>query len=64
MTLSFLYLKDTDIAIRYGISRATIWRWVKNNKFPRPIKLGAGSTRWRLSDLEIWEQIQSQRAGL
>ena len=64
MTLSLLYLKDTDIAMRYGISRATIWRWVKNNKFPRPIKLGAGSTRWRLSDLEVWEQIQSQKGDL
>ena len=23
--------------------------------FPKPVKLGAGSTRWRASDLEAWE---------
>ena len=40
--------------MRYGISRPTIWRWLKKGKFPRPKKL-LGSTRWKLEDLEIWE---------
>ncbi|MDF2578238.1 MAG: hypothetical protein K0S74_1722 [Chlamydiales bacterium] len=58
------FLRDTEVAIRYGISRPTIWRWVKLNKFPKPIKLGAGSTRWRLADLEIWERTQYQEGSL
>lgn len=49
------FLKDTEVAVRYGVSRPTIWRWTKNGKFPKPVKLGAGSTRWRASDLEAWE---------
>ena len=49
------FLKDTEVATRYGVSRPTIWRWTKNGNFPKPVKLGAGSTRWRASDLETWE---------
>ncbi len=49
------FLKDTEVAVRYGVSRPTIWRWTKNGNFPKPVKLGAGSTRWRASDLEAWE---------
>jgi prophage regulatory protein len=57
------YLRDTEAAHRYGISRPTIWRWVKNGKFPKPIKLSTGSTRWRLADLESWENSQTSGEG-
>ncbi len=49
------HLSDRAVAFRFEISRATVWRWVKENKFPKPIKLSAGSTRWKLSDIEAWE---------
>ncbi len=49
------HLSDKAVAIRFEISRATVWRWVKENKFPKPIKLSPGSTRWKLSDIEAWE---------
>ncbi len=29
------FLRDTEVAIRYGVSRPTIWRWTKNGKFPK-----------------------------
>jgi prophage regulatory protein len=48
------FLRDIEVAIRYDISRSTIWRWLKEGKFPRPVKLGAASTRWLISDLEEW----------
>jgi len=59
------YLADSDIAIRYGVSRQTIWRWNretrynrgKGNDFPKPVILG-GSTRWLISELEAWEEQQ------
>lgn len=55
------FLRDIQVAHRYGVSRPTIWRWLKNGKIPKPLIIGAGSTRWRSSDLEIWEQIQAQK---
>ena len=52
------FLTDKDVAQRYSIGRATVWRWVKTiPEFPNPIKL-AGCTRWRLEELLVWERQQ------
>jgi prophage regulatory protein len=34
------------------MSRATIWRKVKNGTFPPPIKLSDNVTAWAMSDIE------------
>jgi len=34
------------------VSPATIWRWVRDGKFPQPFKLSAGVTAWRVADIE------------
>ena len=52
------YMTDTALAERYQVSRATIWRWAKSDRFPDPIKLSAGCTRWRIADIEHWESEQ------
>ncbi len=50
-----MYLADKDLANRLAISRQTIWRLVKADpKFPKPVKLSAGCTRWQLSEVEAW----------
>ena len=49
------YLSDKAVAERYQSSRSTVWRWVKEGKFPKPVKLATGTTRWHLTDLEHWE---------
>ncbi|MBT4129243.1 MAG: AlpA family phage regulatory protein [Candidatus Marinimicrobia bacterium] len=50
-----LYQSDKQVANRFEVSRATVWRWVKEGLFPKPVKLSAGCTRWKLSDIEQWE---------
>ena len=51
-----MYCADKDLATRFGVSRQTIWRLVKSDpKFPKPIRLTAGCTRWQLSEIEAWE---------
>lgn len=52
------YLSDKSVAERYDTSRNTIWRWVREAKLPKPIKLSDGTTRWKLSDLQCWEAKQ------
>jgi prophage regulatory protein len=54
------YLSDRQTAERFGVSRCTVWRWLREGGFPRPIKLSAGCTRWRLSDVERWENEKTQ----
>lgn len=57
------FLSDYQVAKRYVISRSAIWRWVNNDpKFPRPIKLSRGTTRWKLSDLVKFE-VETERPG-
>lgn len=38
-------------ALNGDVSAATIWRWVKEGKLPRPEKLGPNTTVWRVGDL-------------
>ena len=54
-----LFLTDIAVAKRYSVSRPTIWRWVKSlDGFPGPIQISVGTTRWRLADLEAWDEAQ------
>ena len=38
----------------YKVSPATIYRWIKEGKFPPPIHFGPNMVRWKASDLERW----------
>lgn len=42
------------------VSPATIWRWVREGKFPKPFKLGQSVTVW---DLDAVEEFLAERAG-
>ena len=50
---------DATLANELGISRATVWRYVKQGIIPKPIKLSAGATRF---DLRASRQAISTRA--
>ena len=43
-----------DVEARTGASRATIWRWNRDGKFPLPEYLGERRV-WRLDVIERWE---------
>lgn len=36
------------------VSPATIWRWVRDGKFPKPFKLGAATTVWDAAEVEAF----------
>ena len=38
----------------FKVSPATIYRWIKEGRFPKPIRLGANMVRWKASDIESW----------
>lgn len=50
-----LFVKDTYLAERYGVSRRTIWRWTNMREFPSPHKLSPRCTRWKMEEVEQWE---------
>jgi len=57
------YLTDAQLAARYGVGRATPWRWVSKGEFPQPVRLSPACTRWRLSDVEKWEAERAPQAA-
>lgn len=59
-----MFISDNQLAERFAVSRATIWRWERvDPTFPSPVKLSRGCTRWRLSEIEQWEQQRAHMAA-
>jgi predicted DNA-binding transcriptional regulator AlpA len=36
------------------VSPATIWRWVRDDKFPKPLKLGPCVTGWHAHEVDAF----------
>jgi predicted DNA-binding transcriptional regulator AlpA len=36
------------------VSPATVWRWVREGKFPKPFKLGESVTVWDTAEVEAF----------
>jgi predicted DNA-binding transcriptional regulator AlpA len=51
------FLSIQDVAARYGTSRHTVYRWMRERKgFPTAdLTLPSGSPRWSVGILEAWE---------
>ena len=43
------------------VSPATIWRWVRDGKFPKPITLGASVTGWAVDEIDAF--LAARREG-
>ena len=57
------YLNVQQVATRYTVSIATIWRWTQTvEDFPTPVKIGENSTRWKLEELIAWEESRDRAA--
>jgi prophage regulatory protein len=47
-------LRLKEVKSRTGLSRSTIYLAVKNDLFPKPIKLGLRSVGWVESEINTW----------
>jgi predicted DNA-binding transcriptional regulator AlpA len=45
-----------QILERYPIGRQTLWRWRKDQKFPKPISPKNCRPFWRIEDIEEYER--------
>lgn len=43
-----------EVLLLIGISNATLWRWIKAERFPAPMKIGKKKVAWRTSVLSNW----------
>jgi len=46
----------------FQVSRPTLYRWIKQGNFPKPVRLGANMVRWKASDIEVW-MMQKEKAA-
>ncbi|MBF0141549.1 MAG: AlpA family phage regulatory protein, partial [Magnetococcales bacterium] len=47
-------LRLPDVLKLIGVSRSTLYLWIRQNQFPSPIQLGANSVGWRASAINKW----------
>ena len=43
-----------EVQHRVGLGRSTIYRWMAEGKFPRPVQLGGYSVAWQELEVEEW----------
>lgn len=47
-------LRLPQVLARVPVGRSSLWQMVRENRFPKPIKLGPMTTAWRSSDVDAW----------
>ena len=49
-----------EVQHRVGLGRSTIYRWMAEGKFPKPVQLGGYSVAWAEDEIENWitERLQ------
>ena len=48
------FIRRKQVEMRTGLSRSTIYQYVKDGTFPRPIPLGPRAVGWLESDVSGW----------
>lgn len=43
-----------EVQHRVGLGRSTIYRWMAEGKFPKPVQLGGYAVAWAEDDIEGW----------
>lgn len=59
------YVRMSQLTVILPMSKATIWRMVKDSKntFPKPVKLGNRITAWKLEDVAAWLSSRHEVGG-
>jgi prophage regulatory protein len=56
-----ILLRRPEVEARTGLSRSTLYEWMKRGEFPQPVKLGTRLVAWRESDIAAWLKSRQQR---
>ena len=50
-----------EVKHRVGLGRSTIYRWMSEGKFPKPVQLGGYAVAWGEEDIIAWVESQLKR---
>ena len=59
-TTSIKYLTIKQVCEALNVSPSTIWRWLKQGDFPKPVHLGPKAVRWKESDILAWDREKTE----
>lgn len=51
-----------EVAAIFGVQISTIYAWMRNGEFPKPLRLGPRTVRW--SGQQIMDYVQNQILAL
>jgi len=57
-TQSEVMLSTADLSKRFEVTERTIQRWLSQSLLPPPLRIGRRYLRWRLSEIERFENGQ------
>ena len=49
-----------EVQHRVGVGRSTIYRWMADGSFPKPVQLGKRSVGWIEHEIEDWLRSRSR----
>ena len=52
------YLRRPAVCERYDVACSTLYHWMANGRFPKPVRLGLRVVAWSIEDLEAWERAR------
>lgn len=61
---NFLFLSRKQVASRYNVHTSTLWRWMSQEGFPKPMTISGRVKRWSLQDLENFETRLKSVSGV
>ena len=47
-------LRIEEVCQLLGFKTSTIYKYIKEKNFPKPIKLSSRASRWKYKDIENW----------
>ncbi len=61
--MSDILYRRPDVERITGLSRSTLYAWMKAGDFPQPVKLGARLVAWRERDVAEWLETRETKAA-
>ena len=49
-----MLIRISEVCRLVGVCRSTIYRWISEGSFPRPVRIGERAVRWRIENIEAW----------
>lgn len=53
-------LRLKEVRHKTGLGRSTIYRWMDEGRFPKPVRLGARSVAWIEHEIDEWLMSRSR----